>query len=72
MKRMTRSDAEHRADRLWTTEDGSAVGQVRWRRRSSPRFKVLVCFTDGRSPEIKGASNVDWETAFAIAEGKLK
>jgi len=69
MAKMTREDAERKADRLWSTEDGIAIGQVRWRRHKSPRFWVGVVFTDGRRPETKGASNVDWESAFAIASG---
>lgn len=70
MAGMTRDDAERKAAEMWS--DGAAVGQVRWRRSKTPRFWVGVCFTDGRSPETKGASNVDWETAFAVARGDLK
>lgn len=62
---MTRDEAEKLAARLWS--DDSAVGQVRWRRSRSPRFWVGVLFSDGRSKATKGESNVDWESAFAIA-----
>lgn len=68
---MTRSDAEQLAQKMFSDGD-TAIGQVRWRRYKSPRFRVVVCFTDGRTPITKGASNVDWETAFAIARGDLK
>ncbi len=64
---MTRADAEHLAQKMWS--EGAAIGQARWRRTKTPRFWVGVCFTDGRRPETKGSSNVDWETAFAIAQG---
>ena len=64
---MTRAGAEHLAQKLWT--DGPAVGQVRWRRTRTPRFWVGVCFADGRAPETKGESNVDWESAFTQAIG---
>ena len=67
---MTHADAEHLAQKMWS--EGAAIGQVRWRRAKTPRFWVGVCFTDGRRPETKGSSNVDWETAFAIAEGLLR
>jgi hypothetical protein len=62
---MTAWGAELRAARLWSK--GDAVGQVRWRRRRSPRFWVGICFSDERKPETKGESNVDWESAFAQA-----
>ena len=68
--KMTTWGAELYAIRLWS-KDG-AIGQVRWRRHKSPRFWVGVCFDDGRAPETKGTSNVDWETAFAIAQGLLR
>jgi hypothetical protein len=68
--KMTARGAELYAIRLWSR--GSAIGQVRWRRRRTPRFWVGICFDDGRAPETKGTSNVDWEAAFAIAEGKLQ
>ena len=67
---MTRSQAEDLAAAMYT-DDEHAVGQVRWRRSHAPRFWVGVCFTDGRPPETKGASNVDWESAFAIAERNM-
>ena len=67
---MTRTEAEQRAAALWSS--GDAIGQVRWRRHKTPRFWVGVCFADGRRPETKGSSNVDWETAFAIAAGNLR
>lgn len=64
---MTRIEAEDKAAKLWS--NGEAIGQVRWRRYRTPRFWVGVCFSDGRKPETKGSSNVDWESAFAIADG---
>lgn len=67
---MTRVDAEHLAQKMWS--NGDAIGQVRWRRYRTPRFWVGVCFSDGRKPETKGQSNVDWESAFAQATGELK
>ncbi len=69
-KAMTRIEAEVRAAALWS--QGDAIGQVRWRRYRTPRFWVGVCFADGRSPETKGSSNVNWESAFAIAAGELR
>jgi len=67
---MTRKAAEELAEKLWTK--GKAIGQVRWRRKRTPRFWVGICFTDGRSPEVKGTSNVDWESAFAHARGDIR
>jgi hypothetical protein len=67
---MRKIDAERMADRMWSS--GDAVGVVRWRRSKTPRFWVGVCFTDGRAPQAKGTSNVNWETAFAVATGRIK
>jgi hypothetical protein len=67
---MTRKEAEQLAAELWSS--GNAIGQVRWRRHKTPRFWVGVLFVDGRPPVTKGTSNVNWETAFAIATGALK
>jgi hypothetical protein len=70
MKAMTRKKAEELSAKLWSK--GDAIGQVRWRRYRTPRFWVGVCYADGRKPETKGSSNVDWESAFAIANGELR
>lgn len=70
LKTMNRLDAEKLSAEMWS--NGDAIGQVRWRRYKTPRFWVGVCFADGRSPETKGSSNVDWESAFAVAAGALR
>jgi len=67
---LTQAGAEHLAQQMWT--NGAAVGQVRWRRTRTPRFWVGLCFTDGRPPETMGESNVDWESAFALAQGNIR
>lgn len=65
---MTRKQAQAEAERRWSAGE-VAVGVVRWRRHRSPRFWVGIVFTDGRPPQEAGTSNVDWESAFAIADG---
>lgn len=66
---MTFDQANERARVLWG--DDVVIGIARWRRSRSPRFRVGVCFTDGRPPQIRGESNVDWESAFAQAIGVM-
>jgi hypothetical protein len=69
---MTNRMAQQIAEQKWSTDDDVAVGVVRWRRTHTPRFWVGVVFTDGRRPETKGESNVDWESAFAHADGAFR
>ena len=65
---LTARQAEEEAHRLWGND--TRIGKVR-RGRKSPRFTVgFVDLKEGA--KTMGTSNVDWESAFAIATGEMQ
>lgn len=66
---MTAREAELLADQLWGNGE-TRFGRAR-RGRKSPKFSVGYADVGGTATTV-ATSDVDWESAFALATGALR